>query len=154
MREETHCSNMGYSFRLTARVLLYASSHRLDNTYHSLCYTSHGALAGIRNSSMGPPWRIDPTTHCTISEHSYHRATSGSLVLNVSLTHCIVSISHLSTARLCGCHLVYSLAYWFALFLWGWVWWKAECRSRNVLYYDINCHCTSTGGPTTVNSMG
>ena len=24
------------------------------STYHSLCYTSHGALAGTRNSSMGP----------------------------------------------------------------------------------------------------
>ena len=34
---------------------LYASSHRQDNTYHSLCYTSHGALAGTRNSSMGIP---------------------------------------------------------------------------------------------------
>ena len=30
---------------LTARVLLYAPSHRQDSTYHSLCYTSHGALA-------------------------------------------------------------------------------------------------------------
>ena len=37
---------MGYSFRLAARVLLYASSHRQDNTYHGLCYTSRGALAG------------------------------------------------------------------------------------------------------------
>ena len=40
---------------LTARVLLYAPSHRQDNTYHGLCYTSFGALAGTRNSSMGPP---------------------------------------------------------------------------------------------------
>ena len=40
---------MGYSFRLAARVLLYASSHRQDNTYHGLCYTSRGALAGTRN---------------------------------------------------------------------------------------------------------
>ena len=30
-------------------------SHRQDSTYHSLCYTSRGALAGTRNSSMGPP---------------------------------------------------------------------------------------------------
>ena len=37
---------MGYSFRLTARVLLYAPSHRQDCTYHGLCYTSRGALAG------------------------------------------------------------------------------------------------------------
>ena len=54
-REETRCRYMGYSFRLTARVLLYASSHRQDNTYHGLCYTSRGALAGTKNSSMGPP---------------------------------------------------------------------------------------------------
>ena len=74
---------MGYSFRLTARVLLYAS-HRQDDTYHGLSYTSHGALAGTRNSSMGPPWRIDLsmgppwridlTIHRTMSEHSYHLA--------------------------------------------------------------------------------
>ena len=54
-REETRCHHMGYSFRLAARVLLYASSHRQDSTYNGLCYTSHGALAGTRNSSMGPP---------------------------------------------------------------------------------------------------
>ena len=46
---------MGYSFWLAARVLLYAPSHRQDSTYHVLCYTSHGALAGTRHSSMGPP---------------------------------------------------------------------------------------------------
>ena len=28
---------------------------RQDNTYHGLCYTSRGVLAGTRNSSMGPP---------------------------------------------------------------------------------------------------
>ena len=47
--------NLGYSFRLTARVLLYAPSHRQDSTYHGLRYTSHGALAITRNSSMGSP---------------------------------------------------------------------------------------------------
>ena len=55
VRKETRCRHIGYSYRLTARVLLYASSHRQDNTYHGLCYTSRGALAGTRNSSMGPP---------------------------------------------------------------------------------------------------
>ena len=55
VRKETCCRHMGYSLRLTARVLLYAPSHRQDNTYHSLCYTSRGALPGTRNSSMGPP---------------------------------------------------------------------------------------------------
>ena len=28
---------------------------RQDNTYHGLCYTSRGALAGTRNNSIGPP---------------------------------------------------------------------------------------------------
>ena len=55
VREETCCRHIGYSYRLTARVLLYAPSHRQDSTYHSLCYTSHGALAGTRNSSMCLP---------------------------------------------------------------------------------------------------
>ena len=43
---------MGYSFRLTARVLLYASSHRQDNNNLDLCYTSRGTLAGTRNSAL------------------------------------------------------------------------------------------------------
>ena len=55
VRKETRCRHMGYSFPLAARVLLYALSHRHDNTYHGLCYTSRGALDGTRNSSMGPP---------------------------------------------------------------------------------------------------
>ena len=49
VRKETRCCHMGYSFRLTARVLLYAPSHRQDSTYHGLCYTSRGALAGTRS---------------------------------------------------------------------------------------------------------
>ena len=55
VRKETRCCHIGYSYRLTVRVLLYAPSHRQDNTYHGLCYTSRGALAGTRNRSMGPP---------------------------------------------------------------------------------------------------
>ena len=54
VRKETRCRHIGYSYRLAARDLLYAPSHRQDNTYHGLYYTSHGALAGTRNSSMGP----------------------------------------------------------------------------------------------------
>ena len=50
VRKETRCHHIGYSYRLTARVLLYAPSHRQDCTYHGLCYTSHGALVGTRNS--------------------------------------------------------------------------------------------------------
>ena len=48
VREETRCCHyIGYSFRLAARVLLKAKSHRLDNTCHGLCYTSRGALTGM-----------------------------------------------------------------------------------------------------------
>ena len=39
VRKETRCRHIGYSFRLTAKVLLYAPSHRQDSTYHGLCYT-------------------------------------------------------------------------------------------------------------------
>ena len=73
VRKETCCRHIGYSYRLTARVLLYAPSHRQDNTYHGLCYTSRGALAGTRNSSMGPPhegsirWPITPWANLTLS---------------------------------------------------------------------------------------
>ena len=55
VRKETRCRHIGYSYRLAARVLLYAPPHRQDSTYQGLCYTSRGALAGTRNSSMGPP---------------------------------------------------------------------------------------------------
>ena len=51
VREETRCRHIGYSFRLTARVLLYAPSHRQVSTYHGLCYISRGALAVTRNCS-------------------------------------------------------------------------------------------------------
>ena len=77
-RQETRCRHIGYSLRLAAMVVLYASSHRQDNTYHGLCISSFGALAGTRNIPMGLPWRIDPTTHRTMSERSYHGATSRS----------------------------------------------------------------------------
>ena len=55
----------------SSKGFLHAPSHR-----HGLCYTSRGALAGTRNSSIVPPWRIDPTNHGTMSERPYHRATS------------------------------------------------------------------------------
>ena len=61
---------MGYSFKLAARVLLYAPSHRKDSTYHGICYTSCRALAGMRNSLMDSPWGIDPTTLSTMSRCS------------------------------------------------------------------------------------
>ena len=45
----------GLLFPISSMGSLYASSHSQDNTYHGLCYTSRGALAETRNSSIGPP---------------------------------------------------------------------------------------------------
>ena len=71
VRKETRCCHIGYSLRLTARVLLYALSHRQDSTYHGLC---RGALAETRNSSMGSPhegsirWPIAPWANALTTE--------------------------------------------------------------------------------------
>ena len=57
---------MGYSFRLASRVLLYAPSHRQDSTYHGLCYTSCGALAGTKIAQWVHPMKDrsdDPSHH-------------------------------------------------------------------------------------------
>ena len=64
-----------YSFPLAARVLLYASSHKQDNTYHGLCYNSRVALAGTRNRSMGPP-----------DEESIRRANAHTTELHLMVT--------------------------------------------------------------------
>ena len=68
---------MGYSFRLAARVPLYAPSYRLESTYQGLCH-SCGQKAGMRNSSLGPLQEILPTTHSNLSGYS---TTEGYLTL-------------------------------------------------------------------------
>ena len=79
--KETRCRHIGCSFQLTARVLLYAPSHRQDSTY-GLCYTSRGALAGTRNSSMGSPHEGSIRRPIVqLSKRSYHGATSRSQLL-------------------------------------------------------------------------
>ena len=66
---DTKRGNMGYSFRLAARVILYAPSHRQDRL-------------------KGPPRRIDPTTHHTMSE----RASRDSVqTINTNRTDCILT---------------------------------------------------------------
>ena len=74
-REETRCRH-SYSFRLTARVLLYAPSHRQDSTYHGFCYTSREYWLEREIDQ----WRIDPTNHRTMSERSYHGTTTYTLM--------------------------------------------------------------------------
>ena len=39
-------------FPISSKGSFYAPSHRQDSTYHGLCYTSRGSLAGTRNSSV------------------------------------------------------------------------------------------------------
>ena len=67
---------MSYSFILAAKDILYAPSHRQDSTYDGPVYTSRGALAGTRNSSVGPPGETDTTTHCALSGHSTTKLTT------------------------------------------------------------------------------
>ena len=109
VRKETRCRHIGYSYRLTARVLLYAPSHRQDNTYHGLCYTSRGALAGTRNSSMGPPhegsiWRpIAPWVNALPLSYvpllgSSMRSLNGNGVISTS-----VSTGHISFTAVLPC---------------------------------------------------
>ena len=45
----------GLLFSISSKGFVYASSRRQDNSYHGLCYTCSGALAGTKNNSMGPP---------------------------------------------------------------------------------------------------
>ena len=49
-------------FPINSKELLYAPSHRQDSTYHGLCYTSRGTLAGTRNSSIG----VINAVECTV----------------------------------------------------------------------------------------
>ena len=117
-REETHCRHIGYSFQLTARVLLYAPSlipsHRQDSTYHSLGYTSRGALAGTRNSSMGPPHEgsirrsIVPWANALTTELHLAPPPTGPVVGHIvyvnthtsHLAHCIRQYSYLPPSTL------------------------------------------------------
>ena len=81
-RKPVATTTWGYSFWLAARDLLQTPSHRQDSTYHWFCYLSHRALAGMGNSSMGPPWGIDPRTHCSKSEHSAMELHLAALLMN------------------------------------------------------------------------
>ena len=63
VREETRCRHIGYSFRLVARVLLYAPSHRQDSIYHGLCYTSRGHYR-MRHSIIDPLYAMNQKHEC------------------------------------------------------------------------------------------
>ena len=94
MREETRCSHMGYSFQLAAMVLLYAPSHRQDSTYHSLCYTSRGALAGTTSRIRSEINSYQRTTNALFFSVSIIKITNDRNVLSASSQQSRQSISH------------------------------------------------------------
>ena len=51
VRKETRCRHIGYSYRLAARVLLYAPSHRQDNTYHGQSWST-GMIRWMRATKL------------------------------------------------------------------------------------------------------
>ena len=63
-RDRKHAAPI-YSFRLAARVLLYALSHKQDSTYHGFCYTSHGAF-GWNTVSKVTLIKFSRCKHCVI----------------------------------------------------------------------------------------
>ena len=80
VRKETRCPHIGYSFWLTARVILYAPSHREDSSYHSFCYTSRAALAGTTKQSNSYISQL--TWHYRVRKRIYV-----SIYIHVSDTH-------------------------------------------------------------------
>ena len=86
--EETRCRLfMGYSFRKAARDLLYAFSHRQDNTYHGLWYTSRGALVGTEKSPIdGFTEEVRSCDRGTSSERSTDWARSPPLYASMYTT--------------------------------------------------------------------
>ena len=71
-RTKSKCSYHGATSR---------SHYNCTRIGHSMAFVNSVVehwLGEMRNSWMGPPWRIDPTTHRTMRKHSYHRATSRS----------------------------------------------------------------------------
>ena len=64
-KEESRCRHMDYSFQLAAR-----NHPTAPYVHHPTAQDSRGTLAGTRNSSMGPPRGIDPTTHRIMSRRT------------------------------------------------------------------------------------
>ena len=69
--------------------MFYLMTHSAHFTYG---YMASDIVAPVaehwlkRNRSMGPPSRMDPTTHGTTRERFYHEATSRSETLNICVT--------------------------------------------------------------------
>ena len=71
-------------------LLLYASSHRQDNTYHGLYCT---AVKHWPEREIAQGVQHEGSSHCTMSERSYHGATSRPVV-DESLNFPAFDITH------------------------------------------------------------
>ena len=88
VRKETRYCHIGYSYQLTARVLLYAPSHRQDITYHGF---------------------VTPVVEHWLPVNSQINKISTNLLLIWSQTPCIRFNSELyNTLRIQQCLLKYS----------------------------------------------
>ena len=71
MREETCCSNMGYSFRLTPRVLLYAPSHksrgRITGVFQLLPVVPAFTLSILDTREKAKCWPLQLTCHIILT---------------------------------------------------------------------------------------
>ena len=77
------------TFYLWIWVLIYAPSHRHDITYHGLCYTSHGTLAGTRNSSrIVSQFLVTGRRYSEFTYRSEWEPLSGLDPIPISLTKC------------------------------------------------------------------
>ena len=89
--------------------LLYLISNRQDSTYHSLCYTSCGALALMKNGSVIPPCVIDLMTYHTmsgISTTNLHVTPPGWGWMSImDLAHPLASITFKKVYTLCTQHI-------------------------------------------------
>ena len=81
VRKETRCPHIGYSYRLTARVLLYAPSHRqasLNKAFSSFIHSDHRLLGKTHNQLPSMPVSIivQTITFKTAKVHHYIRSNS------------------------------------------------------------------------------
>ena len=70
----------GLLFLISSKGSFKCTTPTDSKAHTTACYTSCGAPAGMRNSSMGSPWMIVLMTHHFMSERSYYEDTSRSLI--------------------------------------------------------------------------
>ena len=92
---------------ISSKGFLYAPFHSQDRTYHILCYSNRGALAGKRNSSMGPPRGTDLTTHRTTSGRSITELHHGKRVLQHSGNNLFSVASQFATKHFRDCYTLW-----------------------------------------------